>query len=322
MPRVCGRIEPQGIPDLLRWSITSAYGQRVDLDPRRLLILRGVARAGSISAAARALGWTQPAVSQHLARLEREAGTPLLLRGPGGVRATEAGQGLLARADAIAGELHVAQEELAALNALRAGRVRLTAFPSAAATLVPAAVAALAERHPGVQVALVVAEPPEATAAVRAGDADLAVVFGHDGPPPGLEPLRWRELAVEPVHLVVPPGHPAVGAGRLAPLHAERWIAGCVRCREHLVGRCERAGFSPAIAHETDDHVVVQHLVARGLGVTALPASALAAYRHPEVVVVDCADLGTRRTGLAHRPGAEAVPATAALVAELVRHAG
>ena len=294
----------------------------MDLDPRRLLILRQVARAGSISAAARALGWTQPAVSQHLATLERAAGTPLLLRGPGGVRPTEAGTALLARADAIAAELHVAQEELASLNALREGRVRLTAYPSAAATLVPVAVASLAERHPGLQVALVVAEPPEATAAVRAGDADVALVFAHHGSPPDLDGLRWRELSHEPVHLVVPPGHPAAsGTGALAPLHDERWIAGCARCREHLVECCGTSGFVPGIAHETDDYVVVQNLVARGLGITALPASALAAYRHPDVVVLDSPDLGVRMTGLAHRPGADAVPATAALVAELTRHA-
>ncbi|HEY0952622.1 LysR family transcriptional regulator, partial [Nocardioides sp.] len=74
------------------------------LDPRRVLIFRAVARAGSISAAARELGWTQPAVSQHLARLEREAGGPLLLRGASGVRLTEAGTALLRRADAVAGE--------------------------------------------------------------------------------------------------------------------------------------------------------------------------------------------------------------------------
>lgn len=289
------------------------------LDPRRLLIFRDVARAGSISAAARALGWTQPAVSQHLARLEREVGGPLLLRSTQGVTLTPAGTALLRRADTVAGELHAAAEELAAHADLRSGRVRLVAFPSAAATLLPAAVAALAATHPDVEVNFVEAEPPQATEAVRSGDADLALVFGHQGPPPDLEPLVWLPLGTEPVHLVVPPAHPAARAAtlRLGDLAGDAWIAGCVRCREHLVARCAEAGFAPVVRHQTDDYVVVQNLVAAGLGVTSLPASALAAYRHPGVVVIATPTLGTRHLGLIHRRGAETVPATAALIAEL-----
>lgn len=297
----------------------------MELDARRLLIFRTVARAGSISAAARDLGWTQPAVSQHLARLERDAGTSLLQRGPTGVRLTDAGEALLRRADAIAVELHVAAEELSAIAQLRAGRVRLAAFPSAAATLVPTAAAALAAAHPDVEVSFVEEEPPEATAAVRAGDVDLALVFGHDGPPPDTTGLTWRPLLREPVHLVVPPGHaiatPATSTSRspdLAELADETWVGGCERCRAHLLSCCHRAGFEPELRHTTDDYVVVQNLVARGLGVTLLPESALSAYRHPDVVVIPSKELGERHVGLLHVPGAEAVPATAALAAELV----
>lgn len=291
------------------------------LDARRLLILRDVARAGSISAAARRLGWTQPAVSQQLARLEREAGGPLLLRGPAGVTPTEAGEALLRRADVVAAELHAASEEAAALTELRAGRVRLVAFPSAAATVVPEALAALADEHPDVEVLLDEAEPPEALAAVSSGDADLAVVFGYDGPPAGLGTLAWRRLRVEPVHLVLPPGRRGPGRRGLAALADESWIGGCIRCRTHLVDCCEAAGFSPTIRHTTDDYVVVQNLVARGLGVTVLPASALAAYRHPDVRVVPMPSLGRRHVGLAFRAGADAVPATAALALQVARAA-
>jgi molybdate transport repressor ModE-like protein len=93
------------------------------MDPKRMLIFRAVARAGSISGAARELGWTQPAVSQHLRALERSAGCALLLRGPGGVQLTEPGRVLLTRADAVAVQLHMAEEELVALSELRRGRV-------------------------------------------------------------------------------------------------------------------------------------------------------------------------------------------------------
>lgn len=290
------------------------------LDARRVLIFRDVARAGSISAAARGLGWTQPAVSQHLSRLERDAGGPLLLRGPGGVTPTESGLALLRRADVIAAELHTADEELAAYAQLRGGRVRLVAFPSAAATLVPDAISALSERHPDVTVGLDEAEPPEAMAAVLAGDADLAVVFGYDGAPTDLGPLVWQPLTDEAVGLVVPAVSEAPTG--LAELAEAEWIGGCVRCRGHLIECCERAGFTPHLRHTTDDYVVVQNLVARGLGVTVLPASALLAYRHPGVQVVELAELGRRHVGLVHRPGADVVPATGALIAELATLVG
>ena len=291
------------------------------MDPRRVLVFRTVARAGSLSAAARELGWSQPAVSQQLQRLEREVGGPLLVRSSQGVTLTEAGRVLLGRADTVAGELHMASEELASIAELRGGRVRLVAFPSAAATLAPAALQLLARDHPEVDVALVEAEPPEAWAAVREGAADVALVFGYDGPPPDDGHLTWLPLAVEPVDLVLPPDHPAARrrAVRLGDLAHDTWIGGCSRCRQHLVDRCQAAGFEPRLAHETDDYVAVQALVAAGLGVTLLPRSALRAFQNPEVVVRSSRSLGERHVGLVYRPGAEQVPATRAFIERLVQ---
>ncbi|QZY29079.1 LysR family transcriptional regulator [Nocardioides coralli] len=294
------------------------------MDPRRVLVFRTVARAGSLSAAARELGWTQPAVSQQLQRLEREVGSPLLLRGPRGVTLTQAGAVLLGRADVLAGELHMAAEELASLSELRGGRVRLVAHPSAVATVVPAALRLLADAHPDVEVSMEEAEPPEAWAAVREGEADLAVAFGYDGPPDEEGDLTWLPLTTEPVELVLPPDHAVAGRRRwtLADLSDDTWIGGCPRCRAHLVACCRDAGFEPRLAHATDDYVAVQALVAAGLGVTMLPRSALTAFRHPEVEVRTSRALGTRHVGLAYRPGAEQVPATAALMDRLIRVTG
>lgn len=289
------------------------------MDPRRLLLLRDAVRAGSMSAAARLAGSTQPAVSQQLAVLEREAGVPLLLRTTAGIRPTEAGEALLRRADAIAAELHRAGEEMVAFSALRRGVVRLAAFPSAAATVVPRAAAALAAAHADVELVLLEAEPPEATAMVRSGEADVALVFDYE--PPAEDDLVRIPLGEEPVDLVVGTASehadapPAVDA-----LAAETWVAGCVRCREHLVAVCEQHGWSPRIGHTTDDFVVVQNLVAAGLGVSVLPRSALLAFRHPGVVVHEGL-FGIRRIGIVHARGAEAVPATGALLAELRRAA-
>lgn len=284
------------------------------MDPRRVLLFRTVARSGSLSAAARELGTTQSAVSQQLSQLEREAGGPLLVRTARGTTLTEAGTALLARADAVHSALHLAGEELAALSELRAGTVRLAAFPSAAATLVPPAVRSLHDDHAGVEVTLVETEPPEAWTAVLAGDVDVALVFGYDGPPEEDGSLAWVPLGVEATHLVLPPdaGAPARMTSRW--LAEQGWVAGCERCRQHLVASCREAGFEPRLLHESDDYVVVQNLVAHGLGVTVLPGLALTAFRHPEVEVRPATGFGERHVGMVHRPGAEAVPAIRALM--------
>src|SRR5690349_10102259 len=120
------------------------------LDVTRLTVLVAVARHGSVTAAARALHYAQPSVSHHLARLEAETGTRLLQKAGGGVRFTEAGRLRADRAEEILGRLTAAETELAELAGLRAGRVRLAAFPSALGTFVPVAAAGFVAAHPGV----------------------------------------------------------------------------------------------------------------------------------------------------------------------------
>jgi DNA-binding transcriptional LysR family regulator len=202
--------------------------------------------------------------------------------------------------------------------------VRLAAYPSAAATLVPRAVAGLRARAPEVDVELAEAEPPEALALVAAGDADLALVFSYDADPVGETGLRYAALGRESVGLVLAADHPLAARRRLAlaDLAGEPWIVGCERCRAHALEVCAAAGFEPRVRHVSDDYVVVQNLVAVGLGVTLLPHSAIEAFRHPDVQVREHASYGTRSYGLVHRDGAEHVPAIRALLAELVRTSG
>ncbi|GMA21415.1 LysR family transcriptional regulator [Arsenicicoccus piscis] len=290
------------------------------MDPRRLLIFRTVARAGSISAGARELGWTQPAVSQHLQALEREVGSALLVRGSGGVTLTEPGRALLAHADAVASRLQVAAAELADLAQLRAGTVRLAAFPSGAAVRVPPALERLRRIYPGVVVHLTEAEPPEALDAVRAGDVDVALVFGYDDDVAADTDLVLVPAGGDRSMLVLPREHQLATRRRpsLRALRSAEWIAGCERCRAHLLRSCAAAGFEPDVRHESDDYVVVQNLVAHGLGVSLLPRTALDAFQHPEVHVTAVEGVSPRQLYLAHRPGADAVPAVAAVLSQLV----
>ncbi|MEV8178630.1 MULTISPECIES: LysR substrate-binding domain-containing protein [Cellulosimicrobium] len=307
------------------------------MDLTRLRVLAAVAREGSVTGAARALHYAQPSVSHHLARLEAEVGVPLTERHGRGVRLTAAGRLLAARADEILGRVGAAREELDALVSLSAGRVRLAAFPSALATLVPDVVARLAREHPGLGVGLVEAEPPEALDALRRGAVDVALVFEHDRSPLDVEGLRAVPVLAEELFLVRAGSGPQPGTdpGRdsatdeaaassgevdLAPLADAAWIAGCERCRADLVGRCERAGFTPRVAFETDDYVAVQALVASGVGVSLLPALALRAHRDPRVTVR--ALPGAARRVLVVTYGERRSPGAAAVVEGLVRAAG
>ncbi len=158
--------------------IGSIYS-RCMLDVTRLRVLVAVARYGSVTAAARALNYAQPSVSHHLARLEAETGTKLIQRAGRGIRLTDAGRLLAERAAEVIGRLDAAENELAAYTGLRAGRLRLAAFPSALGTIVPAAAAMLREYQPGVDLRLIEAEPPEALRMLRAGYVDVALVFRY-----------------------------------------------------------------------------------------------------------------------------------------------
>lgn len=305
------------------------------MDLTRLRVLAAVAREGSVTAAARALHYAQPSVSHHLARLEAEVGVPLVVRHGRGVRLTEAGLLLARRAEEILGRVGAAREEVEALAGLAAGRVRLAAFPSALATLVPDVVARLGRDHPGLDVGLVEAEPPEALAALRRGAVEVALVFEHDRSPADLEGLVAVPVLAERLHLVTArvggddagPGADGVGGtdgtadadagpgvsdeASLEPLADADWIAGCERCRADLVARCERAGFTPRVAFETDDYVAVQALVAAGAGVSVLPGLALRAHRHPGVAVSRLPGAGRRVLAVTYGdrppPGARAV---------------
>ncbi|WP_019144811.1 LysR family transcriptional regulator [Aeromicrobium massiliense] len=298
------------------------------IDPRSLLVFGEVGRAGSLTAAAQALGWTQPAVSQHVRRLERTLGVPLAVRRGRGIEITEAGRALLRHADAVAASLADAAREADAHAQARTGTVRLAAFPSASATIAAETVTVMAERHPGVELRLAQLEPPEARAALVAGECDVAVVFEHAGEDVARGDVDATWLLDDPVRLVVRRTDARAGQPELSlrDLADEAWVAGCPTCRRHLVGATARAGFVPDVRHSTDDYVVVQALVASGMAVATLPALALRASRHAGVFDVPVADLPPRRVLALTRRNTAQVPAVGhtlrALRTAAQRHAG
>jgi DNA-binding transcriptional LysR family regulator len=243
------------------------------LDLVRLRVLAAVARTGSVTAAAKELHYSQPSISHHIARLEAETGARLLQRVGRGIRLTPTGELLAERAMEIIGRVDSAAAELSTHVGLDAGRVRLAGFSSVLSTLVPAAAAALAASHPGLELNLTDTHPPEALRLLRAGKVDVAVVFRYAESPPEEEGIRLLHLLDDPTYLLSPHENDTLAAHRDA-----RWVAGCERCRGHLVDLCALAGFTPHIAYSTDDMVAMQAMVSAGMAVTTIPGLALRAH--------------------------------------------
>ena len=242
------------------------------LDVKRLRVLREVAAKGSFSAATESLDYTQSAVSQQIAALEREAGIKLVERSARGVRLTEAGRALVRHAEVILARLADAEAELEAIAGLRGGRLRLVSFPTAGATIMPRAIAAFRERHPFVEVSLEPAEPPEALECLRAGECDIALTIDAPflgDPDDGAERIH---LLDDPMYVVLPRDHPAARKPqvRLEDLASEPWIGGSsTGCPDVaiLFRACQTAGFDPRIVFHSDDYLAMQGFVAAGMGV-------------------------------------------------------
>jgi DNA-binding transcriptional LysR family regulator len=249
------------------------------LDVHRLRMLREVAGRGTIAAAAEAVALTPSAVSQHLSALERQVGTPLLRREGRGVALTEAGRVLAAHTERVLAELERARAAVAGLQGDVAGTVRLSAFPTAAGALVPAALAACRADHPDLQVMLEAREGDDAIAALRSGHLDLALVYEYDILPaiavPGVELVR---LVSESLLVALPPAPVRdESVVQLADLHDHHWIAPGSDTALHrtLERACGLARFAPEIEHTSDDLTVILALVAAGVGVSLIPQMAL-----------------------------------------------
>lgn len=314
-------------PITLRYVFRVPSDTAPPFDASDLRVIKAIADTGSITSAAARLGFSQPAVSQQLRRLETRIGVAVVERAGRTVRLTEAGRVLARHASAVATALDAAAAELAELSGLHAARVRLVAFPSASPTLVPRLLADLAHRHPGISVTYVEAEPPEAVEAVREDRADIALTFSYPGDRDDPHGLSARGLDVSTVGsddllVVLPVDHHAADAAEVsvAGLADEEWIAGCPRCRGHLLELCGRAGFSPRIAFETDNVVAVESLVAQGIGVATLPR--MAAESFPTLPGVAFAPLPRSDARTLHTVtarGADRVPAVRVTLGAIAR---
>ncbi|GAB2960997.1 LysR family transcriptional regulator [Nonomuraea fastidiosa] len=276
------------------------------LDPRKLHLLRELARRGTIAAVAEAVTFTPSAVSQQLSALEREAGVPLLERTGRTVTLTPAGHLLVEHAQAVLEQLERASAALAAARGGPLGPLRIGAFPTAARVLLPPALADLTGSHPGLEPMVSEIDPADVSAALRAGELDVALVHEYDFVPPVTDAsIETEPLFSEPMYLT---DRPSIAAARDDP-----WITGKPGTLCHLMAirACQAAGFEPIVRHHIDDFDTVLAFAAAGQGVALVPH--LAATAPPEGVRLTPLPLG-RRTLAAFRRGNGEHPAIRAAV--------
>lgn len=250
------------------------------LDLKRLRVLREVAEQGSFSAAAETLFVSQSAISQQISALEAEVGSPLLVRLRTGPVLTEAGALLVSHADAAICRLEQAERELDELNGLGSGELRLVSFSSASATIVAAAARKFQQAHPDVRLTLAEGEPEESIDRLKRGDFDVALAFDFELYPFEADrDICFTHLLDERMHVAIPPDHPLAGRRsiRLEELADDPWLCGSgeTSCRQLTLRSCERAGFTPDVAYQSNDYTVMLALVAAGMGVTLVPDLAL-----------------------------------------------
>jgi DNA-binding transcriptional LysR family regulator len=261
------------------------------LDLHRLRLLREFADRGKIAATAAALGYTASAVSQQLATLEREAGAALLDRSARAVELTDVGRRLAVHAEIILAQVEAAEAELSAQEREPSGRVAVTAFPSAAAAFAPALVRSL-RAHAGLTLLLQQAQADEGLRRVRSGEVDVALVDDWSGSLPDQAPslLRYYPLVRDPVVLIVPRDHaladPAVPVDLRGLRETSRWMAAPAGepSRQAVDRLLAGAGGAPAVPWEFEGLGTIVSLVARGIGIAAVPRLALATGERRDVI--------------------------------------
>jgi DNA-binding transcriptional LysR family regulator len=246
------------------------------LSLERLRVLHAIGTYGSVTGAAEALHVTTSAISQQMAKLEREVGQRLLERSGRGVRLTGTAELLVVHAGQMLSLAERAEADLEAHRGAVVGRLSLAAFATAARGLVPPALGDLRRDHPRLRVGLEEAEPHETVPRVARGDVDVAIVQSWSGHPLALpEDLSRAALLDDVADVALAEGHPLAARGTvdIEELAGEPWITwsrGWI-CNAWLLHTLRSCGVEPDIAHTAAEHHTQLALVAAGLGVAIIP---------------------------------------------------
>ncbi|MEV5412418.1 LysR family transcriptional regulator [Thermopolyspora sp. NPDC052614] len=246
------------------------------LDLNRLKALHAVAVYGSVGAAAEALMVTPSAISQQLAKLERETGAPLLERNGRGVKLTDAAGLLAEHAERILALVETAEADFEAMRGAVVGRLSIGAFPTAARGIMPQALALLKERHPGLHLLMYEREPERQIREVSRGELDLVVVQDWTNQPMSIPDGLSRAPILEDIaDVALPASHPLAGRKEvhLNELSDEKWISSAPGqiCYDWLVFTLRSAELEPEITCMADEYDTQLALVAAGHGCAIVP---------------------------------------------------
>lgn len=296
----------------------------VVLNTSRLRIFRVVAQEGSFTAAAARLHYTQSAISQQMAILERELGVALMERRSRGIILTRAGTLLADRVHPLLSEIAALEHEVQRI-AERPRSAHLGVFSTAGAHLVPLVVRRYQQRHPDVQLVVHSCPPEQLSAQLADGAIDAGLSWDYDYAPRAMAGLTCHHLLDDPLCLLLPPDHPLAEPGgpplALADLEDQSWVSRTHRglYTNAFEAMCRIAGFEPDVVFRTEDYASLQGLVAAGVGVAMAPRLSLIAQR-PDVVIRPVHNPRfARRVQAVTLPGASHDPVAAPLV-EVLMH--
>lgn len=289
-------------------------------DLERLAILAAVAKHGSMTAAAEELSYTPSAVSQQIRRLESDLRTPMVDRHPRGVTLTEAGRAVVARAEAISGQLRGLENDLNDLAGLRAGTLRIGVFPTFAASLLPAVITRFRSRHPGVTLQIRNSRDAPIRELLTSGEIDLGLLWDYPWNRADNSGMVAEELMTDPTILLLPATHPLAARTTVdvADLEREEWVVRAHHPTREVLERCARThGFAPNISVQANDYPEVQAMIAAGFGIAMCPALATQPLRDDLVVRRLPPDVPARRISTAHAAGRVPSPAHTAMVSAM-----
>ncbi|TWI35230.1 LysR family transcriptional regulator [Paracoccus sulfuroxidans] len=291
------------------------------MDLGRLRALRELSLRGTMIAVAETLYVSPSAVSQQISLLEKEAGIPLIERRGRRVVLTAAGASLAARADRIFAEIEAAQADIAAMKEVINGELRVAAFPSVAAALLPRTIRAMQALHPQLLIRFEELEPGESLASLRSWQTDVALIDDLNVPQGALEAnIATIPLMTDVFNVMVAPGHALDGrnAVTLTELKDELWIVdtASVHYTAMLTEACQAAGFTPNITARCNGFEVVIAMIRENCGISILPGLR-ASHDLEDVWVARLKPEIRRQISLAFRRSEERKPALQAFLAQL-----
>ena len=284
----------------------------MELNLRRLRILREVAHHGGVSVAAREMHYSASGISQQMAALEQDIGAPVLERRGRGIVLTEVGRVLLEHAEILLAAERDAQSAVEQVRDALAVALTVGVFSTVAAGLIPGIVEDLALRHPEIRIRTREIDPDDAGIELRHGHLDLAFLIDYpDATEPWAPGITIVPAAHDELHLAAPTGQFPSGKVRLADLAEQEWVMSGPQTYYGRAVRtaCRRAGFEIQVAHEVDEQATALAMVAAGLGITLMSDLGRAFLPDVGVDVIDLTRPLNRQILVAHADASAGRPA-------------